>query len=417
MRLFGRGLNQAGDIPPVTHAPPHRRGVVIGALGIAQILAWGSSYYLLAVLAEPITRETGWSLGIVVGGVSLGLLVAGLASPKVGGLIERYGGRQVLAASAVLLAAGLATLALSHDIATYGAAWVLMGLGMACGLYDPAFATLGRLYGLDARRAITTLTLFGGFASTVCWPLSALLVEHAGWRGACLTYAAIHLCVTLPAYLFLLPREAARPRAAPRPSGQGADAEGRQPPDSRRRLLVMLVGASLMLSAVLSTVMSVHMLTILQARGLTLDAAVALGAVVGPSQVGARFLEMLIAHRHHPIWTKAASAGLVAAGILALWAGLPVIALALILYGAGIGLESIARGTLPLALFGAQGYAALMGKLALPSLLAQAAAPSAGALLLSHAGAQGALLAILSVALCNVILVAVLVRAVRRSPQ
>lgn len=405
-------MSEDGATAGATSGPPHRRAVVISALGICQILAWGSSYYLIAVLAEPIARDTGWSLGTVVGGVSVGLLVAGLASPRVGGLIELYGGRRILAASAVLLAAGLGTLAVAQDLATYGAAWLLLGLGMGCGLYDPAFATLGRLYGLDARRAITTLTLFGGFASTVCWPLSALLVETLGWRGACLAYAAIHLCVTLPAYLFLLPREAQRPRIARAKPGQHSG--GSSPPLPRRRALVVLVGAALMLSAVLSTVMSVHLLTILQARGVSLNEAVALGAVVGPSQVGARFLEMLIAHRHHPIWTKAASAGLVAAGVIALWAGLPVIAVALILYGAGIGLESIARGTLPLALFGAEGYAALMGKLALPSLLAQAAAPSAGALLLSHAGASGALLAIVAVALCNVLLVAVLVRAVRR---
>jgi len=387
--------------------------VVISALGIAQILAWGSSYYLLAVLAEPITRETGWSLGTVIAGVSVGLLIAGLASPRVGGLIERHGGRPVLAASAVLLAAGLASLALAQGITGYLAAWVLLGLGMGCGLYDPAFATLGRLYGLDARRAITTLTLFGGFASTVCWPLSALLVETVGWRGACLVYAAIHLCVTLPVYLFLLPRETVRP-AIPRAPVPKAAAGASGDPLRRRRLLVGLVAATLMMSAVLSTAMSVHMLTILQARGLPLAEAVALGAVVGPAQVGARFLEMLIAHRHHPIWTKAASAGLVATGLIALWAGLPVIAVALVLYGAGIGLESIARGTLPLALFGAEGYAALMGKLALPSLIAQAAAPSAGALLLSRFGATDALAAIVGVALCNVILVAVLVRATRR---
>jgi MFS family permease len=167
--------------------------VIITALGITQILAWGCSFYLPAVLAKPIAVDTGWSLGWVVGGLSLGLIAAGLVAPKVGRTIEAKGGRPVLVASSILLGSGLATLALAHSLPVYLMAWLLMGVGMGAGLYDAAFATLGRLYGKQARRAITTLTLWGGFASTVCWPLSAYLVEHFGWRGACAVYAAIRM--------------------------------------------------------------------------------------------------------------------------------------------------------------------------------------------------------------------------------
>ena len=166
---------------------------MVAALGIVQILAWGSSYYLLAVLAGPIARDTGWPYAWVIGGVSLGLLVAGLASVRVGRAIEEYGGRRVLAAGAVLLAAGLALMAAAPSVPVYLAAWLVLGLGMGAGLYDAAFSTLGRLYGAGARGAITALTLWGGFASTVCWPLSAWLVEGVGWRGACLAYAGLHL--------------------------------------------------------------------------------------------------------------------------------------------------------------------------------------------------------------------------------
>src|ERR1700722_19051684 len=182
------------------------RSVVVGTIGIAQILAWGSSYYLIAVVAKPITVDTGWPYGWVIGGLSLSFLVTGSCSPLVGRLIERHGGRPVLAASAVLLAAGLVAMGISPNLPVYLAAWAILGVGMAAGLYDPAFATLGRLYGEQARSAITLTTLYGGFASTVCWPLSAFLVAHAGWRGTCFAYAAINLLVVLPLYWFGVPK-------------------------------------------------------------------------------------------------------------------------------------------------------------------------------------------------------------------
>src|SRR5918999_1731734 len=167
--------------------------VVVSVLGVTQILAWGSSYYLLAVLVEPIGDSTDWPLAWIVSGLSLGLLAAGLVSPRVGDSIERHGGRPVLATSAGLLAFGLVGLALAPSLLIYLAAWLVLGIGMGAGLYDAAFATLGRLYGQRAPTAIATLTLFGGLASTACWPLSALPVSEYGWRGACLIYAGIHL--------------------------------------------------------------------------------------------------------------------------------------------------------------------------------------------------------------------------------
>jgi hypothetical protein len=272
---------------------------------------------------------------------------------------------------------------------------------MGAGLYDAAFATLGRLYGRNARSAITTLTLFGGFASTFCWPLSAFMVSAIGWRGAWLVYAAIELCVALPLYLIVVPRgaptEVGRARGAS--AAEAAPAAARSSP-----ALLAALAVTLTLAASLSSLLSVHLLAILQAGGATLAAAVGLGALVGPSQVAARTVEMAIARYHHPIWTKLASVSFVALGVSALWAGLPLIPAALAFYGAGIGLESIARGTLPLALFGASGYATLMGRLAMPSLLAQAAAPWIGALLLERVGPHGALAVLAGVAVLNVAL-------------
>ncbi|SIR37855.1 hypothetical protein SAMN05421641_1501, partial [Paracoccus thiocyanatus] len=157
-----------------TGMPDARRWPVISALGIVQIFAWGSSYYLLAVFASPIAADTGWSLSWIVGGLSLGLFVAGMASPRVGEAIRHHGGKPVLALSALLLAAGLLILATAPVLPVFIAGWIVLGIGMGAGLYDAAFATLGGIYGREARSAITTLTLWGGFASTVCWPLSAL---------------------------------------------------------------------------------------------------------------------------------------------------------------------------------------------------------------------------------------------------
>jgi len=257
-------------------------------------------------------------------------------------------------------------------------------------------------YGAAARPAITTLTLFGGFASTVCWPLSALLVSQFGWRGTCLAYAAFHLAVLLPAYLLALPREAEL-QGAPTPGAAGS-VDMPAPRTAPTRFLVGLLGIAITLSAMISALLSVHLLSILESRGTGLATAVALGALVGPSQVGARTIELFIARYHHPIWTKIVSTLLVAVGVAALWASLPMLAVPLVLYGAGIGLESIARGTLPLILFAGPKYAAMMGRLAMPSLIAQAAAPSVGAALLDAYGADGTLATLTAVAAVNFIL-------------
>ncbi len=391
-------------------APPSAR-LIVPALGVTQIMAWGSSYYLPAVLARPIADDTGWPLTWVVGGLSLGLLAAGLTSPFVGRQIHRYGGRPVLISSALLLAVGQLGLAASPNLPVFIAAWLVTGLGMSAGLYDAAFSTLGRLYGQGARQHITTLTLFGGFASTVCWPLSAFFLHELGWRGACVAYAAIQLLVCLSIYLFAIPREQrngiADPATEARPGRNGMSPFP----------VFLLLAATITIASMLSTVMSVHLLAILQARDITLAAAVALGALVGPSQVGARFIEMLVGKYHHPIWTKLASVGFLALGLGLLWGHFPVIALTLVFYGAGIGLESIARATLPLVLFGPKGYAPIMGRLARPSLIAQAAAPSIGAYLILWLGTDGALGVVVAVAAINVALVVALFAVQRKQRQ
>ena len=374
------GADDTGRIARPTLA----RLPVVSVLGVTQIFAWGSSYYLPAVLAGPIVRDTGWPLPWVVGGLSIGLLVAGTVSPRVGRAIDQYGGRPVLGLSAALLAAGRLGLGLSPNLFVYLVSWIIIGAGMGAGLYDAAFSTLGRYYGESARGTIASLTLFGGFASTVCWPLSAWLVETLGWRGACLAYAGLHLFLTLPAYLLLLPRTSQRTAVVQPPTpavAAGAVVSG-------QRSLFLILASVITIASAVTAVVSVHLLAILQARGVELAAAVALGALVGPSQVGARAIEMALGRWYHPVWTMIAAMALMTAGLALLAADLPLPALALVFYGAGVGIKSIARGTVPLAVFGPESYATVMGKLAMPSLLAQALAPFAAAIVLERAGAS-----------------------------
>jgi hypothetical protein len=396
----------------MAEAPPAAsRRVVIVVLGIGQVLVWGSSYYLPAVLAKPISDATGWPLSWVIGGLSLGLLVSGLVSPKVGDLIERYGGRPVLMASAALMAAGLLTLAAAPNLVVFTLGWLVIGAAMGAGLYDPAFATIGRLYGKGARAIITSLTLIGGFSSTVCWPLSAVLLEHLGWRGACVAYAVVNLFLVLPLYRFGLPAEA-RHIAGATPPPREATAEAGPPPPPRgglHHLLFSLVAVSMTLSSVIASVMSVQLLAVLEQRGVPLATAVALGAIIGPCQVGARLIDLLAGQRTHPVWEGVLSAVFVTLGLGLLLTSRGAVAAALVVYGGGIGLRSIVRGTLPLALFGPVGYPSLIGRLAFPMLLGQAAGPSAGAVLLVHFGGRGVLLALFWVAIATLAFSAMLV--------
>jgi predicted MFS family arabinose efflux permease len=389
---------------------PDRR-VVVTALGITQILAWGSTFYLLAVLAPGIARDTGWGYDWVIAGASVGLAVAGIVSPRVGRLIASHGGRPVLAIGALLLAAGLAGLGLAPNLPLYLAAWAVLGAGMGASLYDAAFSTLGNIYGSNARGPITSVTLFGGFASTVCWPLSAYLVQRFGWREACLIYAAIQIAIALPLHLLALPRglhaDSTQPKPAPPPVRLLA----------QERRVFLLLAAVVTIGATILSIVGTHLLPLLQARGLALGVAVALGTIIGPAQVGARVVEMLFGHRYHPVWTMIASAALVACAAVMLFVGFPIIALAIVLYGAGNGIGTVARGSLPLAAFGAERYPVLMGRLALPILIAMAVSPYLGGLAFQRGGADWTFALLAGLALANVVLACALRLAIAARPR
>jgi MFS family permease len=379
------------------------RPIVVAALGIMQILSWGSTFYLLPVLGEPITRDTGWTYDWVMGGLALGLLVAGIISPRVGRRIGHRGGRVVLACGSASIAGGLVVVAIASSFGIYLVGWVLIGAGMGAALYDAAFATLGALYGKSARSAITSVTLFGGFASTVCWPLSAFLMAHVGWRGACFIYAAMHVALGFTLALIVLPDRRPEPSEA---THQSAPVSVHLKGDERA--LFLLLAVVLTIGAAILSLVGSQLITLLLASGLELSKAVSLGMLIGPSAVGARSVEALVGARYHPIWTMVAAAILVGCGTLLFLFGPAAFGPAIAIYAAGNGIGSIAKGTLPLALFGPARYPALAGKIGLPVLFAMSLAPYVGALTFQLAGALATLSLALGLAATNVALVGIL---------
>jgi predicted MFS family arabinose efflux permease len=356
----------------------------VAVLGTAQTLAWASSYYLPAVLAAPMARDIGISTPAVFAAFSAALVVSALLGPFAGRAIDRWGGRPVLVGTNAVFALGLIGLAFSAGPASLVAAWLVIGVGMGSGLYEAAFAALVRLYGRESRSAITGITLIAGFASTVGWPLSALLEAQFGWRGACLAWAALHVLLGMPLNA-ALPRAQPRLDATPDAPSAAAPAPPHAQPDVGAAMLLAFVFATTMFT---STAMAAHLPTLLQAHGASLAAAVAAGALIGPAQVGARLFEFGLLQRWHPVWSArvAVITHPLGAGVLALF-GAPAAAPFTVLHGAGNGILTIAKGTLPLALFGAQGYGARQGLLMLPARFAAACAPWLFGLCLERWGA------------------------------
>lgn len=348
------------------------RWLVVSALGIMQIFAWGGSFYLITILSGPISEDTGWPLPWIIASLSAGLLMSGIVSPRVGVAISKRGGRFVLALSCPLIATGLIVQGLAPALPVFILGWLIMGLGMGAGLYDAAFSTIGQIYRSRARSSITALTLWGGFASTVSWPLTAWLEGLVGWRGTLFVYAAIQLLVCLPLVLKLVPRPVKLDTPIVNASSDTSSDATLTPIERRQFWLLTL---SFILAGTTFSILTIHLLALLQSLDVTLDKAVLFGTLIGPAQVAGRIIEMANRGRHHPLWTLTAAIALIAVGVVLLATGLSSIGVAIVLYGAGNGIFSIARGTVPLALFGADRYAIVMGKLARPPLWAQAIAP------------------------------------------
>ena len=353
---------------------------IVLALGTTQTLAWASSYYLPAILADPIARDLGVSSNWIFGAFSGSLVISAMLGPRVGRQIDLVGGRQVLSLSNLTLAAGLTLLGATYSILVLVIAWLLLGIGMGLGLYDAAFGALGRIYGDSARRAITGITLIAGFASTVGWPLTAFGLESIGWRNTCFAWALAHILIGLPINFFMLPAVTGAKAAA------AAAIKPHIPMDRTMILLAFAFAAAWSVTGA----MAAHLPRILEATGATTLQAISAGALIGPAQVGSRMVEASLLSRYHPLLSTriACLTHPIGAAIIGVLGGGVASSAFAIFHGAGNGILTIARGTLPLAIFGPQNYAYRLGIIGAPARMAQAAAPLAFGLLIDTMGSR-----------------------------
>lgn len=359
-------------------------------LGVSQLVCWGISYYLVGVFGEQIAEDFGWARTSVHAGFSLALLVMGLGSGWAGRLIDRHGGRGVMATGSVLIALACLLLATSDGPLQFALAWIVMGVAMRMTLYDAAFATLVRLLGAQARRPIAQITLLGGLASTVFWPFGHLLAEHFGWRGAVFVYALIAIGTAL--LHGFVPRVPLLPEAGSPPSSAAPAPAQTIPPIDR--IDAALFATIVALTSFLNAAMSAHMIGLLVGVGVAASVAVWVSAFRGVGQSLARLGEVLFGAHLSPLTLNLGASGLLLLGFLVGPIGIWTFAAALgfaFLYGAGNGLLTITRGTVPLVLFSARGYGALVGRLLAPSFYFAAGAPLLFAWIMDGGGEQAAL--------------------------
>jgi MFS family permease len=349
-------------------------GRAVSVLSFTEILAWGILIYPPVLIMPHLVADHGWSLAFGMAGFSIGLMTSGMLSPTVGHLIDRHGGNIVMSAGALAGALGLVLLTVVDQRPAYLACWLLIGAAMSSTLYDPAFATLTRIFGSSARRQITFVTFAGGFASTVGWPATHFLLEHLGWRGTYLTFAAVLACVVAPLNAFALPRTVA---VAPLPAVSSSTALPAAPMRPEGWPFMLLVAAFALHFFILSGVTS-NLLAMLQRGGMDAATVVAVGALFGPAQVAARLVDFLTAGRTHPLWIARGAVTLTALAfaMLAFVGASPLVAaLFAIAFGAANGVMTVARGALPLLMFGPTGYGRVIGRIARPGLFVQALAP------------------------------------------
>ena len=380
----------------------HRRRIdpmviAVNALGITQITAWGTSYYCLGVLAKPIVADTGWPLTTVFLGFSVALLVMGFISTWVGRLIDRIGARAVMCVGTIIVSAGLVALSQVRDPTSYLAVWAVLGVGMRCCLYDAAFAALVQVTPTRGRKAISYLTLYGAYASTVFWVIGHYLNEAYGWRGTLIAFAAINLAICLPLnWLGLARRDPLQstttPTASPAPSPDGPVLEGRM-----RVVGIILFALIMSLNGFVFGVISMQLVPLLEAAGLAGATAVWVASLKGHGQFAGRVVEILFGRNLKAMTIARIAIAVVPASLILLFLARgdlwQLVAFTLLL-GASQGVITIVRGAVPLALFGAKGYGAVLGLIATPILLVNAFSPAIFALLVDQFGWQTSLYAL-----------------------
>ncbi|MFM9846652.1 MAG: MFS transporter [Hyphomicrobiaceae bacterium] len=377
--------------------------IAVNALGITQITAWGTSYYCLGVLAKPIVAETGWAMTTVFLGFSVALLVMGFISTWVGRLIDRIGARAVMTIGTIIVSAGLFALSQVHDVASYFVAWAVLGIGMRCCLYDAAFAALVQVAPTRGRKAISYLTLYGAYASTVFWVIGHYLNDAYGWRGTLIIFAAINLVVCLPLNWIGLSRREAKDdtavaTAAAAESPDGPALEGRM-----RVVGIVLFALIMSINGFVFGVISLQLVPLLEAAGLVGATAVWVASLKGHGQFAGRLVEIFFGRNLKAMTIARIAIGVVPASLLLLFFArgeLWLLVAFTLLLGASQGVITIVRGAVPLALFGTTGYGTVLGLIATPILLVNAFSPAIFALLVDQFGWQTSLYALLG---CSIV--------------
>ena len=387
--------------------------VAVNALGITQITAWGTSYYCLGVLAKPIVADTGWPMTTVFLGFSVALLVMGLISTWVGRLIDRLGARAVMCVGTITVSVGLVALSQVHDATSYLAVWIVLGVGMRCCLYDAAFAALVQVTPTRGRKAISYLTLYGAYASTVFWVIGHYLNEAYGWRGTLIAFAAINLAICLPLnWLGLARRDplegTAAPAATPASSPDGPMLEGRM-----RVVGIVLFALIMSLNGFVFGVISIQLVPLLEAAGLAGATAVWVASLKGHGQFAGRVVEIFFGRNLKAMTIARIAICVAPASLILLFLArgdLSQLVAFTLLIGASQGVITIVRGAVPLALFGAKGYGAVLGVIATPILLVNAFSPAVFALLVDQFGWQISLYALFGCSLVTCIAIELMSR-------
>ena len=372
--------------------------ISVNALGITQITAWGTSYYCLGVLAKPIAAETGWAVSTIFLGFSIALVVMGAISTTVGRLIDRIGARTVMSIGTVIVSAGLLGLSQVRDVTFYYVAWAVIGVGMRCCLYDAAFAALVQVVPSRGRLAISYLTLYGAYASTVFWVIGHYLNETHGWRGTLMIFAAVNLVVCLPLNWFGLSWRETEKQAVATKEPQRV-AEGPVLQGSRRTLGIALFALIMSLNGFVFGVVSLQLVPLLEAAGLAGAVAVWVASLKGHGQFAGRVVEIFFGKNLRAMTVARISIGVLPAALVLLmlaegqfWL---LVAFTLVL-GASQGVITIVRGAVPLALFGTEGYGAVLGLIATPILLVNAFSPTVFAVIVDQVGWHNAFYVLLA---------------------
>jgi predicted MFS family arabinose efflux permease len=358
-----------GPTPPHVARQP-RQGVLVLAMGLGQMIAFASSFYLMGGLGDAIRRDVPVTATFVSALFSAALAVPAFASPTIARWIDRGRGKALLLASSLVFATGLGLIGLAHGGLLLTLGMLVIGLGMAIGLSPTTFAILVARYGEEARRPITGVALLSGLGSTIGWPLTAWFAETWGWRGACFAWAGLHLAICLPLAAWIVPRT-------------HGGAEGAEGPKTAAPVSVCWDRPMIQLAVLfacawfISTCISAHLPRLLEAFGLTVRAATAAAALLGVAAVTVRFLEFTVLRRLDPLHTTRLATLMHPLGAAALvllgGAGAPFMSLG---QGAGNGMLTVAKGVLPLRLYGQKDYAYRSALLSRPAQFAQIAGPA-----------------------------------------